>query len=149
MKEAEPMYRCTLYLPKGMIIIDNDGMIEVVTGDHKLTSDEFAISAGIAQLLSRLRNGKVVEFKLQPDSFSNPNQVIKAEWLKKSGNLRHRGNTEKLYCYVETYQEAMIAKGVFTCTQELYNTLPKKRVYIDSAGIISEADISEALNVDA
>lgn len=130
MPETEQKYRCTLYLPKGMIVIDNDGMVEVVTGDHKLTPDEFSIAASIAQLLSRLRNGRVVEFNLQPDSFNNPNQVIKAEWLKKSGNLRHRGVTEKLYNYVKTSEAAMTSKGVFTCTQELFNTLPKKRVLV-------------------
>ena len=108
---------------KGLVKIDGDGTVEIV-GD--LSSEEMAVAATITQCLVCLRNGRLVDFKIDPNSFTLADEIVKCQWMP-SGNLLHRGKADKHYQYATTAEEAMSRRGVFTCQEKLYLLLPKKR----------------------
>lgn len=121
-------YKCTFYTPRGDVISINPTNCEVVSQQHIsiLTAEELAVVANISQCIARLQNGKLVEYNFQPNSFEDPSEIIRLEWLE-SGNLKNCGPVKKIYNLVDTVNDALISKRVFCCERKLVSSLPKRR----------------------
>jgi hypothetical protein len=120
-------YRLNFYLPRGIVNIANDGTVEMALAPEcKLTRDEHAALAMMAQLLAKLQTGKLVDYDIKLASFEDNQELVKCEWLD-SGNLKLHGPTTKTYRFSEDVEQAMNQARVFTCVRSIYKLLPRRR----------------------
>lgn len=116
-------YKCTVIMPNGIVKVEEKTVEISVRSGQALTLDELAAIAAITETIRMLRSGKFVHYEFNPTNLADENKLVKCEWLR-SGNLKIHGNTDKLYRYVETYEEAMLEQRTFTCRRSLLAKLP-------------------------
>lgn len=117
-------YRLTLFLPGGMVKIENNE-VEVAM-ERKLTSHELATIGVINEAVARLSNGHFTHYEHSPKSFENPQEMLKCEWLR-SGNLKVHGPTQVVYHLCDSTQQALDEHRTFTCYRKLLAFIPKTR----------------------
>lgn len=126
MTRSQPDYKLHFHLPNGLVQIHPSGATELTLPSRILTKDEMAAVAVFAQVMSKLRYGKLVHYNIKLDDFEDDDELVKCEWLR-SGNLKLHGVANKIWNLVETKEVAAVQKGVFTCTRGFYKSLPRRR----------------------
>lgn len=112
------------FVHRGVVCIKQDG-VEIVLVNNTLTQEEMAFVACIAQLTKKLENGKFIDYDFDIKDFQSLNQLVKVEWLPRTGNLKIHGETNKKYHFVETTDAALAEHRTFTCLRRLVHQLPK------------------------
>jgi hypothetical protein len=125
-------YSCSVIIDPGIVVrIVSTGNIDISSdGEQQIKPEEFAAISIISEVLSRLRNGKMIEYKFDGDSFDNEAVYYKCEWLR-SGNLKVHGPTDRRSASIlklcETVESALQQRRSFVCPKYLVELIPKKR----------------------
>jgi len=131
-------YRASIMMDGGVVAIGEDGKVEI-TLTRPITSDEMAVIATIGQMLARLSNGKLVAFDFDPKSFENCRELVRCEWLRRTGNLKIHGVTEKPRRFCETVEACLKENRMFTCLRSTALMLPKFRIVTQNS-TLTESD---------
>lgn len=111
---------------RGVVLIKETG-VEMAVKDGILSPDELAYVACINALTAKLRNGIFIDYDFKIEDFQNMTEVVKVEWLPRSGNLKFHGITNKKYHYCDTVEAALKEPRTFTCPRSIYTQLPQNR----------------------
>lgn len=129
---------------RGVVLIKDD-QVEMSVKDNTLSPQEFAFVACINSLATKLRNGHFIDFDFNIKDFQSLNEIVKLEWLPRSGNLKDHGPTTKRYHYCDSVEAAMKEQRTFTCPRSVYVQLPKNRTPAWLADFMGSKDASSNL----
>lgn len=103
-------------------------VIEVRAGE--LSATEHAALNFVVEIARCLLIGKSIDHTFNPtktlERIQEEEQLVRCRWLK-SGKLIMMNECSKRWKHAATIEEAISRQRVFTCTRNVYDSMPKRR----------------------